>query len=118
MAMKDLRHELLTEMIEHLTDILVEYGINSEIAEHASHASADHLANHWGGQVISFPKDSKLKLAKRDIEIWDKFDGRNHAKLAKEFGMTVRAIYSIINKVKDRQMKLAQPGFFDNMEDS
>ena len=112
------RHELLTDVTDQIKLILSDYGIDGDIADQAGHGVANHLAFHWGGQNVTFPKDYKFELAKRDIEIWDKFDGRNYAKLAREFGLTTRAIYKIIDRVKDRQMKLAQPGFFDNMEDS
>ncbi len=116
--METQRHELLTDLVDQTKFILADYGIDDDIADQVGHGLANHLASHWGGQYVTFPKDYKFELAKRDIEIWDKFDGRNYAKLAKEFGLGTRAVYKIIDRVKDRQMKLAQPGFFDNMEDS
>ncbi len=112
------RHELLTDLADQAEHLLIEYGIDEEVAKQVANALADHVAKHWGGQQFTFPKNFWFELDKRDVDIWDQFNGRNHATLAKEFGLGERAIYKIIARVKDRQMKLAQPGFFDNMEDS
>lgn len=96
------RHEMLEDVQAHTQQILVDHGIKKELAEQAGCAICDRLADNWGGQVITFPKDHRFRLSKRDIEIYKEFNGRNHNELAKRYRVTTRAIYKIIQRVRDR----------------
>ena len=96
------RNELLEEVQAHTQQILVEHGIDEDLAEQAGCAICDRLADNWGGQGITFPKDHRFRLSKRDVEIYEEFNGRNHNELAKKYHVTTRAIYKIIRRVRDR----------------
>lgn len=107
------RKELYTDLIDHATDLLVDYGVAREAAAHAATALANHLADHWGGSTICFPKDVAYHLAQRDLDIYKKFNGRNHLQLAREFNLTENAIYRIVKQVRQQVIKDQQPDMFD-----
>lgn len=111
--MANLRHELLEDIAAHATNVLTEYGVNVELADQAAVAIIDHLVEHWGGQLITFPKDFFFRMAKRDQEIYDRFTGHNYAELAKEYGITQRAVYKVISRVKKRVIREIQPDLFE-----
>lgn len=106
--METLRHELLSDVAVHATDILLAHGVDPSVADQAGCSVANHLAEHWGGQVISYPKDYLFKLSKRDLQIYDEFDGTNHSTLSRKYDVSVRAIYKIIKRTRKRAIDKAQ----------
>lgn len=106
--MASLRHELLEDVVIQAMSILVDYGIDPIMAEQAGCGLADHLANHWGGQLVSIPKDHVHRLAERDLAIYNRFNGKNHSELAREFNMGVRGIYKVLDRVHRREVDRLQ----------
>lgn len=98
--MESRRNELLEDVHAQAREILEHHGISTDIADQAGCAIADHLAEHWGGQNFTIPKDYRYKMASRDLEIYEVFDGRNHSELARRYNMTVRGIYKVISRVR------------------
>lgn len=113
-GMDKLRSELLDDVSAHAMDILRDHGIDTELAEQCGVALAEHLAEHWGGQLINFPKNFLYKLAQRDMVIYSEFNGRNHAELAKRYKMSVRGIYKLIARAQKRVIAEKQPNLFDD----
>lgn len=103
MSMADKRHELLSDIADHTAQVLRDHGIDAAIAEQAGAASADHLAQTWGGSTICIPKDHRFNLTKRDLEILSKFRGNNHHALAVEHNLSENAIYKLLKRVQDRR---------------
>lgn len=102
------RHELLSDLADCVAAELKDYGISDALADQCGVATANRLAEHWGGQLISFPKDISFQIAARDLEIYALFKGGNHAELARQFGLTQRSVYRIINRV--RKSHIGQQG--------
>ncbi|MBX3589033.1 MAG: Mor transcription activator family protein [Ramlibacter sp.] len=69
-----------------------------EIARDCAH---DICAGH-GGLFMYVPKDVEFTLTKRDLEIFERYNGRNMPELVEEFGVTHIRIYQIVAKVKAR----------------
>lgn len=111
--MEELRNELLADMAAHTAEILADYCIDPDLADQAGAAIADYLADHWGGQVVSIPKDFAYKLAKRDHQILREFDGTNHSDLAKRHNMTERGIRKLLARAIKRQRDLFQGKLFE-----
>lgn len=111
--MEKVRHELLADVAEQVASVLVEFNIMADEAEQCGSAIADHLASHWGGQHITIPMDYAWKLSARDLQIWEKFNGTNHAELAREFKVTTNAIYRIIKRTKRGALAHLQVDIFD-----
>lgn len=96
------RHELLERIREIAVQKMADYGVDAEVSEQTACALIDTLVEEWGGQYVTIPKDMMWKLAIRDIQIYDDFNGRNHSFLAKKYDLSVRAIYDIIKRVRRR----------------
>jgi Mor family transcriptional regulator len=102
---------------------LVEIGA-SRLAEDAGMADtkarfimrevAHTLCKEYGGNEYYMPKDTELVLDKRDVQIWERFDGSNIWQLATEFNLTERQIRYICAVMRKRSVALNQttlPGF-------
>lgn len=111
--MEDLRNELLADVAAHAAEILLDHNVAPDVAEQAGAAIADHLADNWGGQVVSIPKDFAYKLAQRDRLILGQFDGANHSELAKRYDMTERGIRKLLARAIQRQRDLFQGKLFE-----
>ena len=103
MAMADKRHELLSDIADHIAKVVEEHGVEPAIAEQAGAAAVDHLCQAWAGSTVCFPKDHRYKVTKRDQEILAKFRGNNHHALAVEYDLTENAIYKLLKRVQDRK---------------
>lgn len=102
------RHEFLTEISEKVSAVLRRLKIDDALSDQAGDEVADYLSDSFGGQVMSFPKDKAFKVQKRRIEIMGRFNGFNHGALAREYGMTERAIYKIVADHHKQKINLAQ----------
>lgn len=111
--MEHLRHELLTDIADQVTMILRDHNIDAEKAEHIGADVANHLAEHWGGQLITFPKDYLYKIVQRDLDIFQKVTANNMGAVAKEYGLTVNALYRVIRRIRKRAIAERQPDIFD-----
>ena len=111
-GMDALRSELLDDVTSHARNVLIDHGIVNDVADQCAVALAEFLAEHWGGQLINFPKNFLYKLAQRDMVIYEEFNGRNHSKLASKYKMSVRGIYKLIARVQKRIAAEKQPDLF------
>lgn len=111
--MEDLRNELLSDVAAHAATVLQDHGVDGEVADQAGAAIADHLADHWGGQLITVPKDYAYRLALRDQAILAEFDGANLPDLARRYNMTDRGIRKLLARAHKRQRDLYQGKLFD-----
>ena len=116
--MAEKRNELLSDLVAMAESVLQEHGVSSQMATITANSLADRLADHWGGQNISFPKDFKWKLAKLELEIYDRFTGRNYDELAMAYSMTERGIRKLIARVRAKVSATNQAGLFDPPEDA
>lgn len=67
------------------------------------------IAHYLGGRQTYLPRDDKLKLALRDIEIWHDFTGHNTNQLASKHGLTVTQMYAIIQTQRNLNLRRIQP---------
>lgn len=93
-----LRNELLADVADRTMCILKRYGLNETSAQEAADEIVDDMADNWGGQYITVPKDMKYRNAKRRQAIVDAFTGSNHSELAAAHGLSVNAIYKILKR--------------------
>lgn len=113
--MEEKRNELFEDMVVLLNHKLQEFGVSDKSSPLIANALADHLADHWGGQNLSIPKDYQRKLVAREMEIYGLFTGDNYDLLAKKYGMTERGIRKLLNRIKARLRRNANgmPQLFD-----
>lgn len=106
--MENARHELLQDVADQVAIILREHGIDAELREQAGLAVADHLADHWAGQLIYYPKDHVGRLSARDLRIYNEFTGHNHGALAKKHNMSVDGIYKLLRRARRKDLDRRQ----------
>lgn len=110
MAMR--RHELLADLVDSVTKRLSQNGVNDNTAEIVANDLADHIAKHWGGQVINIPKDYKRELTKLELEIYERFQGDNYDNLAREYNMTESGVRKLIHRISTKLSNQNQPTLF------
>lgn len=104
--------ELLADMASHLGTLLVEHGIGREKAAEIGLKAAEFLRGHWSGVPFYIPKGSAWELSNRDLEIFEKFNGRNHAALAREYNLSVMRIYQIVKACRAELLRKTQGALF------
>ncbi|MEO6917645.1 MAG: Mor transcription activator family protein [Collimonas sp.] len=109
-----MRRELLADVASHASEIAAAHGVKADIADLIGATVADHLAEHWGGQVISIPRDYYYKLSDLHLQIYTEFKGNNHMELVRKYGISLQWIYKLIKRVHMREMDKRQPRLFDD----
>lgn len=67
------------------------------------------LAEYGGGRQLYLPKGEGLRLALRDAQIWQEFDGRNTAALAIKHRLTTVRVYQILAEQRALRRGRTQP---------
>lgn len=117
--MAQVRAELLNDVMAHVEATLREIGIDAKVSEQCGHAVADMLAQHWGGQVVSYPVDHAYKLSLREREILAaRAKGATPAELAFKYHMTTRGISILLKRAQRRHVEDAQIDLFSTPETS
>lgn len=113
-TMSERRNELLREVADHVTATAADHGFPPEVSAQLGHSVADVLAESWGGQVLSFPKDLAYKTVLRDEEILAAYQaGTSVAALAKQWHMSERGIRRLIKRAELRSPNRRQRSLFE-----
>jgi Mor family transcriptional regulator len=108
------RAELLTWLAERVAHEATACGVSADVAEQIGCAVSDGLADEWGGQIISVPKDHYYRLAARDVEILAAHRaGESLSSIALRTNMHTRSIRKIIARAALRDPSRQQPRLFD-----
>ena len=105
--------EMLADMADHIAAKLVEHGIPIELAADVGFAAAEHMRAHWSGASLYMPKGVHYDLSRRDMEIFERFNGENHEQLARANNLTVMRIYQIIKAVRAELLRKRQGSLFE-----
>lgn len=111
--------ELLVDLTEHISVALVELAsMENGDAQQIAREITDRMSAHWGGQNIYFPIGQSIKLSRRDLQIYDDFNGSNHRELVAKYGASLQWIYKIVKAVRKEELALRQKDLFtDNSGD-
>jgi Mor family transcriptional regulator len=104
--------ELLADLADQVAAKLVETGVDIERAAEIGFATAEHVRINWSGQNLYLPKGVQYQLSRRDVEIFEKFNGTNHEALAREYNRTVMRIYQIVKAVRAEMIRKRQGSLF------
>ncbi|WP_091571121.1 Mor transcription activator family protein [Oryzisolibacter propanilivorax] len=111
------RHELYSELMDVMARQLAEVGMASEAAQLVAASMVDFLSGYCAGQVISFPKDERYQLTRKELEAWDMYTGDNVDQIARHFKMTPRGMRKLLRRISDRiktqRLAIAAPGQLD-----
>lgn len=107
---------LLDEVAAHVSYALEKLGVASKEARALLGADvALELARAWGGQMIYVPKGRKHRVMQMHEQVWNEFDGHNHARLAGKYGLSIVTIYKIISRQRELNLQTKQ-GRLDLLE--
>lgn len=110
--------ELLLDLASHVAvQVKALCGVSPEKADAVGLAVADLMSCHWGGQLLYFPKGMARKLSARDQEIYARFNGFNHADLAREFDVSLQHVYRILKIVHAGEIASRQGGLFSDSDE-
>lgn len=110
--------ELLVELAQHTANILSEIiEVDPVLADQIGEAVAHRMMQVWGGQNVYFPMGLVWRVSIRDREIFNEFNGKNHHKLARKFGVSVQWIYSVVKRVRKEELSRLQSKLFDDEPD-
>lgn len=112
MAAENHYPEVLQDLCDQVSLMLVKAGLGAEKAAEIGFATSEHIREHWGGQPIYIAKGVQYEFTRRDLEVFEKFNGHNHAALAREYNLTVMRIYQIIKAVRAELMRKRQGALF------
>ncbi|OED44057.1 hypothetical protein ACH42_08430 [Endozoicomonas sp. (ex Bugula neritina AB1)] len=65
-----------------------------------------------GGRNYYLPKSGRIKKALRDKRIYDRFSGRNHRELARQYQLSEQMIYEVIREQAQLHRKRVQHNLF------
>lgn len=109
----DAAPQLIADLADKVAAAVARRGLDPETAAQIGIEVADQMRADWGGQAIYFAKGTAIDISRRDLEMWEKFDGRNHAELAREFGLSVVHVYRRLKSVGEAQRARRQQSLFE-----
>lgn len=77
-------------------------------AETLALTCSEDLRAVFGGSLVYLPKGQDYERRERNAAIASAFNGRNHADLARRFGLTVTQIYAILARHRTARLELHQ----------
>lgn len=104
--------ELLADLSDQVAVKLTELGTDMEKAADIGFQVAEHIRKNWSGQSLYLPKGVQYDLSRRDVEIFERFNGHNHEALAREYNLTVMRIYQIVKAVRAALLAKRQGALF------
>ena len=116
MLKDDLKQRTATFLLDlhaHLATELLDKGrMEPKEANDTAMDIVDHVRKTYGGETLYFPKGQELDATLRHHSIYKEFNGRNHASLAKKYGVSTQWVYSIIKEIDKRLKTEVQPDMF------
>lgn len=90
-----------------LVDKLIKRGLEVRDAEEIGLNVMDEVRRQYGGQNIYFPRDAKLKLSERDMQIFERYDRRELSipDIVQQYGISIQWAYAIVRTVRDKLKK-------------
>ncbi len=104
MSMKspeDYYPEFLRDLAERIARHLVDTEVcTPEKSAAIGRSLADQVCDDWQGQVVNVPKAALYKVRVRWNQMWEEFNGSNHADLARKYGMGVKQVYKVLKHMQ------------------
>lgn len=106
--------ELLSDLATTISAIVSEMleGVSELSADLIGEECAMRMSEHWRGQNIYFPMARSYMANQIHEQIYARFNGHNHAQLAKEFGFSTVWIYKTIKRMRALDIAKRQKDLF------
>ena len=108
------RADLIDDLIETIKSSadFVMTNKNEALAENIALEAADRMTKKWGGMSVYLPKDLNYTITARNLELYKEFNGNNHRHLVQKYDLSLQAIYQIIKREREREIKDRQKSLF------
>jgi Mor family transcriptional regulator len=100
--------DVLEHMGQCIGRTLVKHGIKQPKAQTMAFESMESIRSEVGGAMLYVNKGISYELSARDMEIWNKFNGRNYFELSQEYKLSEMQIRNIVNAVRAREVAKRQ----------
>ena len=91
--------EIITELSEIIALEARKLPVDEIIADNFTSCLIDRLKCHFGGATFYFPKKD---LTERNNQIYERFNGKNHAELCREFDLSYQQVLRIISQFSNK----------------
>jgi len=112
----DLKQRTATFLLDLHAHLTAELQDKGDMQEKAANDTAleivDHIRKTYGGETLYFPKGQELDATLRHHSIYKEFNGKNHASLAKKYGVSTQWVYAVIKEIDKRLKTKVQPDMF------
>lgn len=106
--------DLLADLAKHTVASAKEFGLCEELAENLGMIVAMKISQSWGGLNVYMPKALELFACEREKQIYNEFNGVNHAYLAKKYNLSLQWSYKIVKKIQKEEVNKRQIDMFAN----
>lgn len=112
-SMQIRRAELYAHIADKAVQTARDLGVDMAVAEHVAAAIVDGIAEDFGGEVLSFPKNAAYKLSRRELIILEEHrKGASIAELARRHNMGERGLRKLLKRAETRNPTLNQRELF------
>lgn len=105
--------ELLRDLARIVEQELVNVGTDRAHAKAIAETVTEHVMEHHGGVPQYWPKGTHWRKLRRRREMWERFNGTNHAELARDFGMCLQQVYKWLAIERAELRKRTQRDMFE-----
>ena len=100
--------EMLADLMDAGSTIARQFGLDDEQADELALRIVEQLENDWRGQQLYFGSTTKMRLSKRDLDIFREFTGNNVPELAAKYKVSAVWIYAVLRRVREQTSTDAQ----------
>lgn len=101
--------ELLSDVAQQVETKLASLkAVPPEDAKRIGWEIAEHVRNHFAGELIYIPKGRAFEASQLHQQIWDEFNGHNVPDLVSKFGLAEQSIYRVLKFMRARSVRKNQ----------
>lgn len=100
--------QFLADLTDNVKNVLQKSGLTPETAHDLAYEITKEQRMMWRGQTVYFPSTDPEELSRRDQEIWDRYNGSNHAELVSAFQVSKQHIYRIVKIMRAKETSKRQ----------
>lgn len=100
--------DVLEHMGQCIGRTLLKHGVKKPQAQAWAFESMESIRAEVGGAMLYVNKGISYELSARDLEIWERFNGRNYFELSQQYKLSEMQIRNIINAVRRSELAKRQ----------
>lgn len=109
--------EMLRELAEVAERELCNVGVEPAYAAAVAETLAEHVRERFGGTPVYWAKGESMRQRRRRARMWAEFTGRNHAELARRYGVCLQQVYRSLAISKAEWRRASHRDLFEDLGD-